>query len=114
MRIVASCMVLVTAARIRPMARNEQTPSEAMTNSESQFCGIGMRVVKVRHGQQDDDHGKVEQPAADHGGDQKGHRRDGRDFEAAQDVGLALLHERMPAPQRPLPRIPMVSTVPTK
>ena len=35
-------MVLVTAARIRPMARSEQTPSEAIRNSENQFCGTGM------------------------------------------------------------------------
>ncbi len=35
-------MVLVTAARISPMARNAQTPSDAITNSEIQFCGIGM------------------------------------------------------------------------
>ena len=42
MAMMASCMVLVTAARIRPMARSEQTPSEAIRNSEIQFCGIGM------------------------------------------------------------------------
>ena len=35
-------MVLVTAARIRPMARSAQTPSEAISNSENQCRGIGM------------------------------------------------------------------------
>ena len=35
-------MVLVTAARIRPMARNEHTPSDAIRNSESQCRGSGM------------------------------------------------------------------------
>ena len=35
-------MVLVTAARIRPMARSEQTPSEAIISRENQFCGTGM------------------------------------------------------------------------
>ena len=42
MATVASPMVLVTAARISPMARSEQTPSEAIRKSEIQFGGIGM------------------------------------------------------------------------
>ncbi len=42
MAMVASAMVFVTAARIRPMARSEQTPSEAIRKSENQFGGIGM------------------------------------------------------------------------
>src|ERR1700723_1562194 len=36
--------------------------------------------------------GKVEQPAAGHGRDQDGERRNGRHLEAPQNVGLALLH----------------------
>ena len=42
MAIMASCMVLVTAARISPMARRAQTPKVTMTNSEIQFRGTGM------------------------------------------------------------------------
>ena len=42
MATLASAMLLVTAARIKPMARSEHTPSEAMANNDHQFRGSGM------------------------------------------------------------------------
>src|ERR1039458_640742 len=41
---------------------------------------------------EEEEHGEEEQPAADHGGDEDGQRGDGGDFEAAEDIGVALLH----------------------
>src|SRR5580704_9364060 len=46
--------------------------------------------------------GKVEQPAAGHGRDQDGQRRNGRHLEAPQNVGLALLHGAHAGAEEPI------------
>src|ERR1035438_3718833 len=52
----------------------------------------GHGVDEMGQPHQQDEHGKEEQPAADHGRHQDGERRDGSHLEAAQNIGLALLH----------------------
>src|SRR5262245_10628220 len=43
---IASCMVVLTDARINPMDRNAHTPSDAISSSEIQCRGKGIPYLK--------------------------------------------------------------------
>ena len=74
------------------MARNASTPIEMRPKNANGLPGHGHAIDEVSQAEDEQDDRDIDDPTGDKRGHQQRCRRNGRDFEASQDVGFTLLH----------------------
>ena len=105
--------VLLTEARINPMARKAHTPSVASRNSGIQFRGSGMAYTRCATASSSATTGRQVSHALAMDATRIGSGPKDVSLKRRKILASRSRTGRMPAPHNPLPRMPTVSAMPT-